>query len=209
MSNFRFSSHYYSDTIVTDNNIFTMNKRKAIFGWIILSSATLLKVGYAQTPQTANQLKKKEIMTTEKIKANDESQIRQQIDDFVKAFRSKDLNLMMSLYAPGFIAFDIVPPLQNVGIDTYRNVWEKAFTFFQDPIDFETRDLSITAGSDVAFSHQLLRLRATLTNGQKVDRWERLTFCFRKIGGKWLIVHEHVSVPADLGSGRAVLDLKP
>ncbi|NML38174.1 SnoaL-like domain-containing protein [Chitinophaga sp. G-6-1-13] len=148
-------------------------------------------------------------MTTEKNKARDEARIRQQIDNFVKAFRTKDLNLMMSLYAPGFVAFDIVPPLQDVGTDTYRNVWEKVFVFFQNPIDFETRDLTIATGTDVAFSHQLLRLQTTMANGQKVDRWERLTFCFRKIDGIWLIAHEHVSVPADLGSGRAILDLQP
>lgn len=148
-------------------------------------------------------------MTTEKNKTSDEAQVRQQIDNFVKAFRTKDLNLMMSLYAPEFVAFDIVPPLQQAGTDTYRAVWEKVFAFFQDPIDFETRDLSITAGTDVAYSHQLLRLQTIMPNGQKSDRWERLTFCFRKIDGVWLITHEHVSVPADLISGRAVLDLQP
>lgn len=142
-------------------------------------------------------------------KANDEGQVRQQVDGFVEAFRTRNINLMMSLYAPGFVAFDIVPPLQEVGTDRYRKVWEQVFTFFQGPILFETRDLSITAGSDVAFSRQLLRLQATMMNGQQVDRWERLTLCFQKIDDKWLIVHEHVSVPADLMSGKAVLNLKP
>jgi len=36
-----------------------------------------------------------------------------------------------------------------------------------------------------------------------------MTLCFKKIDGNWLIAHEHVSVPADLASGRAALDLKP
>lgn len=176
---------------------------------MLLCSGALPSVNYAQTSQTVNKSKKETIMTAQKNKASDEAQIRQQIDNFVKAFRTKDLNLMMSLYAPGFVAFDIVPPLQQVGTDTYKNVWEKVFAFFQHPIDFETRDLSIVTGADVAFSRQLLRLQTTMPNGQKVDRWERLTFGFRKIDGVWLIVHEHVSVPADLSSGRAVLDLQP
>jgi uncharacterized protein (TIGR02246 family) len=141
--------------------------------------------------------------------ASDEIQVRKLIDDFVAAFRTRNLDLMMSLYAPGFVAFDIVPPLQDVGKDTYSKIWEKVFTFFKEPIEFETRDLNITAGSDVAFSRQLLRLQATTANGQKVDRWERLTFCFQKTDDKWLIVHEHVSVPADLFTGKAALDLKP
>lgn len=68
-------------------------------------------------------------MTTEKNQTSDEAQVRQQIDNFVKAFRDKDLNLMMSLYALGFVAFDIVPPLQDVGIDKYREIWGKYSLF--------------------------------------------------------------------------------
>jgi ketosteroid isomerase-like protein len=37
----------------------------------------------------------------------------------------------------------------------------------------------------------------------------RWTACWRKIGGQWLLVHDHVSVPVDLQAGKAVLDLKP
>jgi ketosteroid isomerase-like protein len=116
---------------------------------------------------------------------------------------------MMSLYAEDFVSFDIVPPLRDVGRDTYRTVWEKTFSLFHGEIEIDTRDLTIAAGEHVAFSHQLLRLKATRTNGHKVDYWERLTFCFRKLDGKWLIAHEHVSVPADLATGKAALDLKP
>ena len=38
----------------------------------------------------------------------------------------------------------------------------------------------------------------------------RVTACHRKINGKWLITHEHVSVPFYMdGSYRAAVDLKP
>jgi hypothetical protein len=30
-----------------------------------------------------------------------------------------------------------------------------------------------------------------------------------KVGGKWMVTHEHVSVPFDPQSGQASLDLKP
>jgi ketosteroid isomerase-like protein len=149
------------------------------------------------------------MMTNEQIKADEEVKIRRQIDTFLKAFRNKDLNLMMSLYAPEFVAFDIVPPLQVAGRNEYKKVWEHAFNFFRDVAEFETSGLHIITGDDVAFSHQLFRIQATMANGQKVDRWERLTFGFRKTDGEWLIVHEHVSVPADLFNGTAVLDMKP
>jgi ketosteroid isomerase-like protein len=37
-----------------------------------------------------------------------------------------------------------------------------------------------------------------------------MTACYRKINGKWLIAHEHVSVPFYMdGSYKAAIDLRP
>jgi ketosteroid isomerase-like protein len=41
------------------------------------------------------------------------------------------------------------------------------------------------------------------------ELWLRWTACLRRIDGVWMVVHDHVSVPADLEHGRAVLDLTP
>ncbi|MBS1532053.1 MAG: nuclear transport factor 2 family protein [Bacteroidetes bacterium] len=144
-----------------------------------------------------------------KRRVNNEVLIRRQIEKFVTAFRTRDLNLMMSLYAPGLVAFDIVPPLQDAGTDNYRKVWAEIFKHFRGPIDIASHDLDIMADYNVAFSYQLIHVQATMTGGQKADFWERMTFGFRKLNGKWLITHEHVSVPVNLKTGKAVLDLKP
>ena len=148
-------------------------------------------------------------MTTEKNKAGEDAKIRQQMDNFVKAFITKDVNLMMSLFSPDLVSFDIIPPLQYVGSDAYRKVWKETFALFTDPIDIEIRDLNITSNEDVAFSYCFLRLNAKMMNGETIDYWERLTCCFQKIDNKWLIVHEHVSLPADLKIGKAIMNLKP
>ena len=60
----------------------------------------------------------------------------------------------------------------------------------------------------VAFGHGLIRVSGTMTNGNRTEGWLRATTCFRKINGTWLIVHDQVSAPLDLGSGRA-LNLAP
>ena len=39
--------------------------------------------------------------------------------------------------------------------------------------------------------------------------WVRVTVCFKKSDGKWLVTHEHVSAPIDVEKGKALLDLKP
>ena len=45
----------------------------------------------------------------------------------------------------------------------------------------------------------------TTTSGM----WVRVTYCLRKMDGAWLIVHDQVSVPFDVRTGKGVADLEP
>jgi uncharacterized protein (TIGR02246 family) len=149
-------------------------------------------------------------MEGKKNKSIDEPQIRQLIDGWAKALRAKDIKGIMSNYVPEILVFDIAPPLLYKGADAYRKNYEAWFESWQGPIGYEIRDLSITAGDGVAFSHSLNRIYGKRTNGEETDVWVRVTACFRKINGKWLIAHEHISVPLYMdGSDRAAVDLKP
>jgi ketosteroid isomerase-like protein len=149
------------------------------------------------------------IMTSENSKATNEAQIRALIDDRAKAVRAKDVNGAISSIAPDILSFDVVNPLQHVGSDASRKRAEEWFSSFQGPIGYEIRDLSITAGETLGFSHGLSAVSATRPDGGQLDMWWRTTVCFRKIEGKWMITHEHNSVPFDVESGKASLDLKP
>lgn len=141
--------------------------------------------------------------------AADEAGIRQRIEELVEAIRTMDLESVKPIYAPDIVSFDIVPPLQHVGAEAKWKNWVDLFTAYQRPLDYEIRELTITVGDDVAFGYSLNRINGTLKNGNRTDYWLRWTACFRKIGGNWLIAHDHVSVPLDVESGRALLDLKP
>jgi ketosteroid isomerase-like protein len=141
--------------------------------------------------------------------ASDEADIRQRIDKLVEAIRTMDLEGLKSIYAPHIVSFDVNPPLQHVGAEAKWKNWVEAFTVFQRPLGYEIRDLTITLDGDVAFAHSLNRLSGTLKNGNRSGFWVRATTCFRKIDGNWLIAHDHVSVPLDPESGRALLDLEP
>jgi ketosteroid isomerase-like protein len=149
-------------------------------------------------------------MTPKNSIASDEAQIRERIDQWAKVLRAKDVDRVMSHYALGILSFDLAPPLQYRGAEVYRKSLEEWFPTFRGPVGYEIRDLSITAGDDVAFCHSLNRISGTRTNGEETDVWVRATMCFRKISGKWMVTHEHVSVPFYMdGSDKAALDLKP
>ena len=143
--------------------------------------------------------------------ANNEAEIRQLLDRWAKAFHARDLNGIMSIYEPGqaLVSYDIVPPLQYTGFEAYKKDYQEFLDQFQGPIDVEYPNVRIIASDTVAFSHGLERMTGTLKNGQKFDAWIRFTEGYRKTNGHWLAIHDHISVPIDLNTGKAVLDLKP
>ena len=141
--------------------------------------------------------------------AIDETDIRQRIDRLAESIRTMDLEGVMPIYAPNVVSFDVVPPLQHLGAEAQRRNWVEAFSMYQRPLGYEIRDLTITVGDEVAFGHSLNRISGTLKDGDRADFWLRWTTRFRKIDGNWLITHHQVSVPLDLESGRALLNLKP
>jgi uncharacterized protein (TIGR02246 family) len=147
------------------------------------------------------------MMATENSRAADEAQIRRLIDDRVKAVHEKDVEAVLSEYAPDVVMFNLAPPLQTTGAD--RGNIENWFSGYQGAINCEIRNLNIATGDDVAFCHYLYRISGTLTDGKGVDMWVRATLCFRKIEGQWLIAHEHDSDPFDMQTFKALTDLKP
>jgi uncharacterized protein (TIGR02246 family) len=148
-------------------------------------------------------------MTTPKNTAVEEAKIRQLIAEWGKALHTKDINALMSYYAPDILTFDIISPLQYQGIEVYRKNFEAWFASFQGPINYDMRDLSITTGDDVAFCHSLNWVSGTRITGETTDTWVRVTVGFRKIDGTWRVTHEHVSVPFDMETSQALLDLQP
>ena len=143
--------------------------------------------------------------------------IRKLINDRLKVLRDQDINALLSNHTPDIHwrsrsereSFDVIDPLQYIGADTVRERAEKWFSSYQSLIGYEIRDLSITTGETVAFCHYLYRVSGTLRDGGKVEMWVRATVCFQKIEDKWTIVHEHQSVPFNVETGKASLDLKP
>ncbi len=142
---------------------------------------------------------------------NDEIEIRALLDRWAKAFEARDIDLIMSNYASGdaVVAYDIAPPLQYKGKEAYRKDYQEFLAQYDGPIHVEYRDMRVLSSGDVGFVHALERFTGKLKGGQPSDMWLRYTGGLRKIDGRWLIVHDHVSVPTDFESGKALLDLKP
>lgn len=148
-------------------------------------------------------------MTETPSESSNEAQIRALIEARVQAVHAKDVEAANAHHAPDVVAFDVVNPLRYQGADRVRQRTQEWFAVYPGPIGYEVRDLSITASDDVAFCHFLYHVTGTSVTGAQVDMWVRATVCFQKIEGRWVLTHDHESVPFDPRSGQAAVDLKP
>jgi ketosteroid isomerase-like protein len=77
------------------------------------------------------------------------------------------------------------------GLDAYDRTWDFFFSEKMKEILFAPRELEVTAGSSVAFATCLIRCEGTSAGVVEF----RLTSGLQKINDKWIITHEHHSVP--------------
>lgn len=138
----------------------------------------------------------------------EEALIRKSIDDLAEAISAKDVDALMAHYAQDVVTFDLRPPQQIKGADAYRKNFEAWFGSVQGRIDYRIHHLGIARTGDLAFCHSLSHVRSTRTSGEKADYWVRVTSGLRKTGGRWLIAHEHISMPIDMVSMQAVSGLQ-
>jgi len=143
--------------------------------------------------------------------SDDEAAIRALEERFAAAFNAGDVEAMMKKYIPdqSLVVFDVVPPGQHSGADAYRKAWVEFFAHFRNTPKIAINDLGITVNGTLGFSHSIQHVMGTDTQDHLIDRTVRVTDGYRKIGGNWLIVLEHVSVPVDLKTGKPDLTSKP
>jgi ketosteroid isomerase-like protein len=143
---------------------------------------------------------------------NDEAQIRALEQRFADAFKAKDVDRVMENYehSQNLVFFDVVPRREYVGWDAYKKDWQGFFASIDGPFTlFEVKDLTVNVDGNLAYSCSFQHSLGKAKVGGSRDVTVRVTDVYRKSGGKWLIVHEHVSVPVNLQTGKADLQSKP
>lgn len=60
---------------------------------------------------------------------------------------------------------------------------------------------------DLAISYGIAHIRGVAKDGKTMGARMRNTACLRKTNGRWLITHEHNSIPLDKETGVGMMDL--
>jgi ketosteroid isomerase-like protein len=91
----------------------------------------------------------------------------------------------------------------------WRQNWIGFFGMFDDDLVITIDDLTVYQQGDLATVRGLTRLEGTLVGGPFVDMWVRETNVLRGVDDRWLVLHDHVSVPFGFATGQALTSLGP
>ena len=116
---------------------------------------------------------------------------------------------MVAGVAEDVVSFDVVDPLRRLGSGSVRERAAAWVASFDGPISWDNQDIVVTAADDVAFASMLSRVVGTLKNGTRIDMFFRKTLGLQRRDGRWVITHDHASVPFNPETGQASLGLQP
>ena len=137
-------------------------------------------------------------------------EIRDVVLDRSARLAAGDVAGALAFCLPRIVSFTLAPPLAQPGDTRDPQPLTEWLATFEAPPRREIVDLEITAGAEVAFASYLESLTAAPRGGAEFTLWYRVTLGLSRVGGRWLIAHEHNSVPFHMdGSLRAAVDLKP
>jgi uncharacterized protein (TIGR02246 family) len=143
--------------------------------------------------------------------ADDAAQIKALEEQYVAAVNAKDVDAIMKVYVPNesFVVFDAVPPRQYVGAAALRKDWEGFLATAKGPLKLTITDLAADADGSLGYCRSIQRYTGTGADGKPFDLTVRQTDVYGKVDGQWHIVHQHISFPVDLGTGKPDLSSKP
>jgi ketosteroid isomerase-like protein len=119
------------------------------------------------------------------------------IERWARAVREENRAGIRADHDSEMLMFDVPPPFLSRRLDAYMATWETFLSWSEKPVAFDFHDVKITAGRDLAFATATGRCAGVDPNGKREELEFRLTMCLRKIDGRWRVVHEHHSLPAE------------
>jgi ketosteroid isomerase-like protein len=112
---------------------------------------------------------------------------------------------LIQYYAPDAVVFDMYAPGIYRGTKQIYDGFEQQFAQGQS-FTGEIPDMNILSDGKFACAAMQLHFNFVMKNGTKGALTLRQLDAFKKIGGKWLIVQQHISLPMDPRTGMGLLD---
>ena len=125
-----------------------------------------------------------------------EGAVRDLLERWAAAVRTKNTSEILANHSPEFRMFDVPPPFESRGLAAYEDTWRLFYSSQPDQFVFDIEWLEVVAGDDVAFAFAHMQCIEPTEKAQRKLLDFRLTVGLRRVEGRWIIMHEHHSVPA-------------
>jgi uncharacterized protein (TIGR02246 family) len=135
--------------------------------------------------------------------AQSEREIRDLHDTWFAATAAKDLDALTAPIAEDVVSYEHEAPLAYTGRAQVRDVCRRGLEAAPGAVAWDVPEMTVITEGDLAVVWGLNRVRAE----DAPETWSRGTRVFRRSGGRWEMVHQHLSFPADGGTART--DLVP
>ena len=127
----------------------------------------------------------------------DESAVRNLLERWAAAVRAKNMPEILRNHSQDFLMFDVPAPFESRGLAAYETTWKLFYSSQPEPVAFDIKWMEVVAGDDVAFAFAHMQCVDPTERARREPLDFRLTVGLRKLEGRWAIVHEHHSVPAE------------
>ena len=124
-----------------------------------------------------------------------EMQIRDLIESWADAVRQRNMDAILDSHSEDFVMYDVPEPFQSIGLEAYRKTWDLFFKYTKPGV-FDIHELRIISSDDVAFAFGKMQCFDKAGREDYLPLDFRVTICLKKTEGKWMILHEHHSIPA-------------
>lgn len=103
--------------------------------------------------------------------------------------------------------YDFMPPLQYKGVAAVHGDFDN---FFSNATNVKGNFVEMVVVTDgkLGMARSLQHFAWTDKAGKAQEATLRVTDVFHKVGGKWKVIHSHISVPVDPKTGQAQMNLQ-
>ncbi len=136
--------------------------------------------------------------------AKDVEEIERLIAEWSRAVELKDPERIVANYGPDTVLFDAIPPARTVGAREIGRIWAQCLPYFPEKFRSEHKDLTIHVDGDLATVHGFHHFVPEPADHPSGATWMRVTVVLRRQASGWRVVHEHVSIPFDPMTNKAV-----
>lgn len=129
--------------------------------------------------------------------AGGDAEFKELIREYYEAWSSANTDKPAPMYAKDAdLIFYDVAPLKYTGWDEYKvGVQKNLFDAMASGTLTPKDDLKVNRRGNIVWTSVTAHMSAKMKDGKAMELDIRHTAIWEKRGGKWLIVHEHVSAP--------------